>query len=90
MGDETRPPPPLREKRGAKARAGSGRPRCFSLRAALRSDLRSIARNPSKKSGNDLLIAAQALTLGYTIVTDNDREFSRINQLRLENWLRPS
>jgi predicted nucleic acid-binding protein len=27
--------------------------------------------------GNDLLIAAQALTLGYTIVTDNDREFSR-------------
>ena len=40
--------------------------------------------------GNDLLIAAQALTLGYTIVTDNDREFSRINQLRLENWLRPS
>jgi tRNA(fMet)-specific endonuclease VapC len=40
--------------------------------------------------GNDLLIAAQALTLGYTIVTDNDREFSRINRLRLENWLRPS
>jgi tRNA(fMet)-specific endonuclease VapC len=40
--------------------------------------------------GNDLLIAAQALTLGYTIVTDDDREFSRINQLRLENWLHPS
>lgn len=52
-------------------------------------------RAPLEKSGqlvggNDLLIAAQALTLGYTIVTDNDREFSRINQLRLENWLRPS
>jgi len=38
--------------------------------------------------GNDLLIAAQALALGYTIVTDNDREFARVNNLRLENWLR--
>jgi tRNA(fMet)-specific endonuclease VapC len=37
---------------------------------------------------NDLLIAAQALTLGYTIVTDNDDEFSRVKHLRLENWLR--
>jgi len=38
--------------------------------------------------GNDLLIAAQALALGYTIVTDNDREFARVENLRLENWLR--
>ena len=37
--------------------------------------------------GNDLLIAAQALSLGYTLVTDNEREFSRIIQLRVENWL---
>jgi tRNA(fMet)-specific endonuclease VapC len=37
--------------------------------------------------GNDLLIAAQAVSLGYTLVTDNEREFSRINQLRFENWL---
>jgi tRNA(fMet)-specific endonuclease VapC len=37
---------------------------------------------------NDLLIAAQALTLGYTVVTDNEREFSRVEHLRLENWLR--
>ena len=37
--------------------------------------------------GNDLLIAAQALALGYTIVTDNEREFARIGDLRLENWL---
>jgi tRNA(fMet)-specific endonuclease VapC len=36
---------------------------------------------------NDLLIAAQALTLGYTIVTDNEDEFSRVKHLRLENWL---
>ncbi|MBA2243577.1 MAG: type II toxin-antitoxin system VapC family toxin [Gemmatimonadetes bacterium] len=38
--------------------------------------------------GNDLLIAAQALALGYTLVTDNEREFSRITELPLENWLR--
>jgi tRNA(fMet)-specific endonuclease VapC len=38
--------------------------------------------------GNDLLIAAHALTLGHTIVTDNEREFSRVVDLRIENWLR--
>jgi tRNA(fMet)-specific endonuclease VapC len=36
-----------------------------------------------------LLIAAQATALGYTIVTDNEREFSRIEGLACENWLRP-
>ena len=39
--------------------------------------------------GNDLLIAAQALTLGHTIVTDNKSEFARIRELPRENWLRP-
>jgi tRNA(fMet)-specific endonuclease VapC len=38
--------------------------------------------------GNDLLIAAQVLALGYTIVTDNEREFARIADLPRENWLR--
>jgi tRNA(fMet)-specific endonuclease VapC len=38
--------------------------------------------------GNDLLIAAQALSLGYTIVTDNEREFGRVAGLTWENWLR--
>ena len=37
---------------------------------------------------NDLLIAAQAMALGYTVVTDNESEFARITGLRLENWLR--
>jgi tRNA(fMet)-specific endonuclease VapC len=37
---------------------------------------------------NDLLIAAHALALDFTLVTDNEREFSRINDLRVENWLR--
>jgi tRNA(fMet)-specific endonuclease VapC len=39
-------------------------------------------------SGNDLLIAAQAIALGLIIVTDNEREFARIDGLPRENWLR--
>jgi tRNA(fMet)-specific endonuclease VapC len=38
-------------------------------------------------SGNDLLIAAHALALGYTLVTANMREFSRVDGLKCENWL---
>jgi tRNA(fMet)-specific endonuclease VapC len=38
--------------------------------------------------GNDMLIAAQALAFGCTIVTDNEGEFARIDGLRHENWLR--
>jgi tRNA(fMet)-specific endonuclease VapC len=38
--------------------------------------------------GNDLLIAAQAIALGHTIVTDNVAEFGRIEGLRRKNWLR--
>jgi len=38
--------------------------------------------------GNDLLIAAQAVALRHTIVTDNEREFARIDGLPRENWLR--
>ncbi len=37
--------------------------------------------------GNDLLIAAQALSLGFTLVTANEREFGKIDDLEYENWL---
>jgi tRNA(fMet)-specific endonuclease VapC len=37
---------------------------------------------------NDMLIAAHALTLNVTLVTDNEREFSRIQGLKIENWQR--
>ncbi len=52
-----------------------------SLRAQLERTVKPIG-------ANDLLIAAQALALGYTVVTDNEKEFSRVRQLNLENWLR--
>lgn len=37
---------------------------------------------------HDLLIAAHALSLGTTLVTDNEAEFARVARLRIENWLR--
>ena len=36
---------------------------------------------------NDLLIAAHALTLDLTLVTANVREFERVPNLKVENWL---
>lgn len=38
--------------------------------------------------GNDMLIAAHAIALGYALVTDNEREFSRVDGLSVLNWLR--
>jgi tRNA(fMet)-specific endonuclease VapC len=35
----------------------------------------------------DTLIAAHALSLGVTLVTNNLKEFKRVPKLRLENWL---
>lgn len=37
---------------------------------------------------NDMLIAAHALAIGATLVTDNIREFERVEGLKLVNWLR--
>jgi len=37
---------------------------------------------------NDLFIAAHAVSMDLTLVTDNTREFSRVPELRVENWLR--
>jgi tRNA(fMet)-specific endonuclease VapC len=36
---------------------------------------------------NDLLIAAHARAAGLAIVTGNDREFKRVPDLKVENWL---
>ena len=35
----------------------------------------------------DLFIAAHARSLDLTLVTDNIREFSRVDGLKLENWM---
>jgi len=35
----------------------------------------------------DTLIAAHALSLDMTLITNNEREFRRVSGLRVENWL---
>ena len=34
----------------------------------------------------NMMIAGHAQSLGYTVVTNNVKEFSRVNALRIENW----
>jgi tRNA(fMet)-specific endonuclease VapC len=52
-------------------------------------DLRARLERAGRLIGpNDLLIAAHALAVGCTLVTDNEREFSRVEGLPIENWLR--
>ena len=55
---------------------------------ALYGELRAQLERTGRPIGaNDLLIAAHALALGHTVVTDNEREFARIDGLQVENWL---
>ena len=36
---------------------------------------------------NDLWIAAHALSLGVTLISNNTREFERVPKLKLDNWV---
>lgn len=36
--------------------------------------------------GNDLFIAAHALSRKLTLVTNNEKEFNRVQRLKIENW----
>lgn len=53
--------------------------------AALRSDLE---RAGTPLGAHDYLIAAHALSEGMVLVTANEREFRRVPDLIIENWLR--
>jgi len=51
-------------------------------------DIRSsLERNGTPIGPFDLLIAAHARSLDLILVTDNIREFSRVDGLKLENWI---
>jgi tRNA(fMet)-specific endonuclease VapC len=51
-------------------------------------DLRvELERKGQVIGSHDMLIAAHALSLDATLVTNNTREFERVNGLRLENWV---
>jgi len=53
--------------------------------AKLRTELE---RRGESIGGNDLLIAAHARAKGLTIVTANTKEFTRIPDFPIENWLK--
>jgi tRNA(fMet)-specific endonuclease VapC len=56
---------------------------------AVYAEIRTLLERAGQTIGaNDLLKAAHALALGHSVVTDNEREFSRVKDLRVENWLR--
>jgi tRNA(fMet)-specific endonuclease VapC len=55
--------------------------------ARIRADLKTRG---ALIGSNDLLIAAHARCLGLTLVTNNTREFGRVQGLKLENWTEPA
>jgi tRNA(fMet)-specific endonuclease VapC len=51
-------------------------------------DLRSLLESQGKTIGPlDMLIAAHALSLDLTIISNNIKEFSRVPDLKSENWI---
>ncbi len=52
--------------------------------ADIRADL---AKKGTPIGNNDLWIAAHARALGHTIVSNNIKEFERVENLKLENWV---
>jgi tRNA(fMet)-specific endonuclease VapC len=46
-----------------------------------------LARRGTPIGALDTLVAAQALSLGLTVVTNNTRHFARVPGLKVENWL---
>ncbi len=46
----------------------------------------AYARLPFRRARLDRLIAAQALAAGLTLITNNERDFADIPDLKIENW----
>ena len=62
---------------------------CFDTQDA---EIYGIIRANLERNGNvigpyDLQLAAQALRWDYILVTNNIKEFQRVNGLKLENWI---
>lgn len=62
----------------------------FDQKAAWKfGEIRSALERAGKPIGPcDMQIAAHALALGCTVVTNNLREFQRVPGLKVENWVR--
>ncbi|MGH9599109.1 MAG: type II toxin-antitoxin system tRNA(fMet)-specific endonuclease VapC [Terracidiphilus sp.] len=64
--------------------------RVFDYPATASLDYGQIRANLKQRGtligANDMLIAAHARYLGLTLVTNNTREFGRVQGLKIENW----
>lgn len=62
----------------------------ISLKASeLYADIRTSLEKQGKIIGNNnLWIAAHCLALETTLVTNNEKEFSRVKHLKIENWVK--
>ena len=49
---------------------------------------RTYATLPLRRGSFDRLIAAHALALDLTLITNNERDFNEVPGLRIENWLK--
>lgn len=49
----------------------------------------AYARLPFKRARFDRLLAAHALSIGATIITNNETDFADVVGLKVENWTRP-
>ena len=49
--------------------------------------LRMATRDGTKEDALDKLIAAHAVSLGVTVVTNNEKDFARYLGLTVENWI---
>ena len=59
------------------------------LAAQYYGDLRAYLERQGKPIGSlDMLIAAHALSITTTLVTNNEKEFVRIPDLKIENWVK--
>lgn len=52
-------------------------------------DIRASLEKQGKPIGSlDMLIAAHAISIAGTLVTNNEKEFARIPDLKIENWVK--
>jgi tRNA(fMet)-specific endonuclease VapC len=58
-----------------------------SMRGAYGAVRADLERRGEVIGAHDMLIAAHALSLKATLVTNNEREFRRVKGLKVENWV---
>jgi len=76
----------LKRARQGKETSGCWKIFCHDLKhyGEIRSDLE---KRGTPIGVNDLHIAGHARSEGLTVVTNNEKEFTRVSGLRVENWL---